>query len=97
MTACLVLSALLLCPICHAQERLSGAAGGAGGVRTASAFIHQPDALTGRTAGAEITAFSGRELAFGVFVLLVAFVGLLVLLPPGLKSRDSDRQRHRGI
>ena len=44
-----------------------------------------------------IPAFSNREVAFGLFVLLVGAVGVLVLLPPGLKSRAAGRRRHRDV
>lgn len=81
---------------CRAQE-----GGGAGA--TSSSQLRELGVLMPRLERAEskrpgrpeITAFTRRELAFGLFVLVVGFVGLLVMLPSGIKpSSASSRHGH---
>lgn len=85
--------ACVLSPVCQAQQ---AARPGELTLRTEHQALQQTSFPVGRADRAEISAFSAREVAFGLFVLLVAFVGLLVLLPAGMKP-DIHRRRERDV
>lgn len=98
LLACLLFAACLSSPLtCQAQDRGGAYIASSGEMVAASPFVRDVErAETGRPGRPEITAFSRREVVFGLFVLIVGFLGLLVFLPAGIKSGGSRRQGHRG-
>ncbi|WP_210163424.1 hypothetical protein [Lutibaculum baratangense] len=98
-TLLLLLAWMTVSSPCGAQDQQSAGAGDADPAQTASVFLPRPEVgmAAGRAATADITAFTSREVLFGLFVLIVGFAALLVLLPSGIKPHRGGRRGQRDL